>query len=128
MSFYINKKTIPSLLILWFLCLGFFGFSGCSSFQMPWQKQTMVSYQLTGEILKSSKEALVSRCGLGTLSERDCAEAKMAYNHAVELYKMMGDTALVALDSEDQSIYRSMAEQLTEILKVVDLYIKKEAP
>ena len=113
MNFYINNKkfTCFFLFVLWSLSLCSLG---CSS--MPWQKQTLVSYQVMGETLKSSKVVLIELCLNGTLSEKDCSEARDAYNQAVDVYKVLGNQAIIAMDIGSDTIYKSMARHLMALL------------
>lgn len=113
-NFYINNKTLTCffLLMLWSLSLSSLGCSSTAS----WQKQTMMSYQAAGEVLNASKPILKSLCADGTLSGDECAKAKKAYNDAVSLYKLLGTTAVMAIDTDNEGSYERMQAQLMELL------------
>lgn len=112
-SFYINNKNLTCffLLILWCLCLGSLG---CGS--MSWQKRTMISYEAAGEVLQASQPILRAMCEDGTLSPEDCIAARKTYNDAVEIYKIMGNAAIIAMDTGEQSVYKDLNIRLMEIL------------
>ena len=72
--------------------------SGCG-----WQKRTMTSYQAAGATLNKAKPILKAMIANGTLSAKEGEDAKQAYDDAVDIYKIMGTTAIVAIDVDDQS-------------------------
>lgn len=119
MNFYINTKkfTCFFLFVLWSLSLCSLG---CSS--MPWQKQTVISYQIMGETLQSSKTVLQELCLTGALSAEDCSTARTTYNQAVDIYKLLGNQALIAIDIGNDSVYKQLAAQLMQLLVILGEY------
>jgi hypothetical protein len=94
-----------------------FGVVGCGSFgSMPAEKQVVISYQAMGEVLESSKPALMAMCENGTFDESECKAAREAYNEAVAIYTFLGDAAIVAIDSGDLTGYRTVSERLILLL------------
>jgi hypothetical protein len=76
----------------------------------------MISYEAAGEVLKASLPILKAMCADGTLNADDCAAAKKAYDDAVGIYKLLGTTAIMAIDTGDPGSYNRMQAQLTELL------------
>ncbi len=93
---------------------------------MPWQKQAVISYQGMGAMLEQAKPALQAKCVAGSLNEEDCIAAREAYNNSVEIYKLLGNSVIIALDTDDDSIYKSMTQQLMILLTVINSFIEKE--
>ncbi len=111
MTNYYSKKITCFFLLTLLVVLGSLG---CSS--MSWQKRTVFSYDAAGEVLKASKAILKGMCIDGTLNAEDCAAAKKAYNDAVGIYKLLGTTAILAIDTGDPGSYNQMQAQLMELL------------
>lgn len=93
---------------------------------MPWEKKTMVSYQSAGEVLKSAQPTLKTLCADGTFTAEECLESKDAYNAAVSAYKIMGDAAIIAIDTGDQSSYVDLQKNLGKLLADLAKYTEKE--
>lgn len=113
-NFYINNKNLTCFFLLMLWCLPVLSSLGCGS--MSWQKRTMISYDAAGEVLNASKPILKTLCADGTLSGDECAEARDAYNDAVSLYKLLGTTAIMAIDTDNQGSYETMQDQLMVLL------------
>jgi hypothetical protein len=93
---------------------------------MPWQKQAIVSYQAAGAVLTQAREVLKGHCADGYLTPEQCGEARVAYDHAVDIYKLMGNQVIIALDVGEGSIYKALAEELALALEAVNAFIIKE--
>lgn len=117
-NYYFNKNIACVFVLM--LTVSLFSF-GCSSTK-SWQKRTMVSYQAAGEILNTSKPILMAMCADGTLGDADCKEARHAYNEAVSLYKLLGTTAVMAIDIDDPGSYETMQAQLRDLLTLLADY------
>jgi hypothetical protein len=79
----------------------------------------MISYEAAGEVLKTSLPILKAMCADGTLNAGECQDAKKAYDEAVGIYKLLGTTAILAIDTGDPGSYQRMQAQLTELLNQV---------
>lgn len=98
---YFNKNITCFFLLLMMVSLLS---PGCGS----WQKRTMTSYQATGATLNKAKPILKTLIANGTLSAKEGVDAKQAYDDAVDIYKIMGTTAIIAIDVDDQSAKMGM--------------------
>jgi hypothetical protein len=85
----------------------------------------MISYEAAGEVLKTSKATLKTMCDAGAITAEDCAVAREAYNDAVDIYKIMGNTAIIAMDTGDSSVYKDLQVQLMELLNKLAKYIER---
>jgi hypothetical protein len=121
LNFFINKIT-PSIFIMWFFCVCLLG---CGT--MPWQKQAMVTYQSAGEVLEESRTVLKRYCETGVLSDLECAEAKAVYDMAVDIYVLLGNQVLIALDIGDDSVYDQLLVELSLALEQVSAFVNKGA-
>ncbi len=106
---------------MWFLCV-----CGLGCGAMPWQKQAIISYQIAGATLQQSREVLKSHCADGVLTPEECDEAKEAYDTAVDIYNLLGNQVIIALDIGDDSIYKQLAAHLFEALEAVNKFVVKE--
>ena len=121
MNFFANTRVFPPLFVMWFLCVCALG---CGS--MPWQKQAIISYQTAGAVLTQSREVLKSHCADGVLDAEECGEAKEAYDFAVDIYKLMGNQVIIALDNSDDSIYKQLMKELSIALEALNKFVLKE--
>jgi hypothetical protein len=90
---------------------------------MSWQKKTVITYETIGVTLEEAKPALIALCADGILDKADCIAAREAYNQAVTAYRAMGVTAMIALDTGDDTQYRSIALELSELLTVLNRFL-----
>ena len=122
-NFYINNKKFTCFFLFMLLCLCLSSL-GCGSLNnMPAEKRVVVSYQATAEILRTSKATLKALCASGALDEEACIGAKRAYDEAVDIYKLLGNVAGLALDSGDDTAYQNMARRLMVLLDILNKYI-----
>ena len=119
-NFYINNKkfTCFFLFVLWSLSLSSLG---CGN--MSWQKRTVITYETIGATLEEAKPALQALCLNGVLDEGDCTAAREAYNQAVTAYKAMGVAAVIAIDTGDDTQYRNLAKELSELLIILNEFL-----
>jgi len=120
-NFYTNtgKPTCFFLFLLWsFLLLSSLG---CGS--MPWQIQTVVTYQSVGVMMEEAKISVETMCADGTLNTEDCAEATATYNKAVTVYKAMGVAIDSAIDTGSDLEYRSLALTLSKLLEILNQFL-----
>ncbi len=108
--------------MMWFLCACLLG---CGA--MSWQQKATLSYRVAGAVLTQSREVLKSHCADGLLTPEECTEAKEAYDTAVDIYKLLGNQVIIALDIGNDSIYKQLLVELSIALEVVDTFIKKGA-
>jgi hypothetical protein len=94
---------------------------GCSS--IPKQTQIVITYQSMGIALEEAKPAILALCASGVLNETDCAEAKAAYNQAVTIYKTLGTMSNIAIDTDDDTGFRSLALKLQSMLVVINKFL-----
>ncbi len=107
----------------WIISIMLFIFIGCGSFgSMPIEKQVVISYEVMGETLKTAKPTMIGLCASGDISAEDCVNARNAYNEAVTLYKMLGEMAIVAVDTGDGSNYQELSLQLMALLTTIQTY------
>ena len=118
----INQKNLPRFLLITLMCISLCSF-GCSS--MSAKKQTVLSYEVVGEVLKAAQPTLKSLCSNGILDAEECAEAKDAYNKAVDIYKIMGTVAIIAMDTGDQSAYQVLQVDLMELLTQISKFTER---
>jgi hypothetical protein len=96
---------------------------GCGSFSsMPVETQAVISYTSMGEVLNTAKPILQNLCNNGTLSIEDCEAAQIAYNEAVKVYHELAEVGKAVVDSGDDLEYRTMAQQLLDLLAVIQTY------
>jgi hypothetical protein len=123
-NFYINNKkfTCFFLFVLWSLFV--FSSLGCGSIQ----KRTVVTYESIGVTLETAKPTLIALCAGGVLDEGDCIAAREAFNQAVTAYKAMGVAAAIAVDTGDDTQYRDLAMELSELFVILNKYLAASQP
>jgi hypothetical protein len=90
---------------------------------MSWQKRTVITYETIGVTLEEAKPALIVLCADGILDKADCIAAREAYNQAVTVYKTLGVAAMIAIDTGDDTQYRTLALELSELLTVLNRFL-----
>ncbi len=116
MNFITRDRIVLAIILLVFLV-------GCGSFRsMPPEKQVLLSYEVMGETIQTAKPILITLCDTGELSPEDCIEARAAYNNAVTVYYLLGETAKIAIDTGDNTDYQGMAAQLMTLLTMIQTY------
>ena len=101
-------------------------FAGCSAFKnAPVEKQVLMSYDIMTSTLNTAKTILTTRRNNGTMNEKDYQEAKSAFNSAVDIHNILGNTALLVIDNGQGEIYNSLALELMNLLTVIDNIINK---
>jgi hypothetical protein len=90
---------------------------------MSWQKRTVITYETIGVTLEEAKPVLIVLCAEGILDKADCIAAREAYNQAVTAYGAMGVAAMIAFDTGDDTQYRNLAKELSELLIVLNRFL-----
>jgi len=102
-----------------------FSFTGCGTLQdMPRETKVVLTYESMGAVIGTALPTLQELCKTGAMSAEDCIEAKDLYNEAVSIYKFLGDGAIIAVDTGDESSYKIMAAKLMELLAQIQAYGK----
>lgn len=118
-----TNKLITAACLSVILAIFMFGLIGCGTLQdMPTETKVTVTYESMGAVLETALPTLQALCDNGTMNADDCAEAKKAYNEAVAIYKFLGDVAVVAVDTGDDSSYKMMAARLMKLLTQIQAY------
>ncbi len=118
-----EKKTVTVtyfFIIMAVLAFSAVGCVGCKS--RPMETKVVLTYSSMGAVIESALPTLKKLCEAKTLSDEECAEAKKAYNEAVAIYKFLGDVAIVAVDTGDDSSYKTMATRLMGLLSQLQSY------
>ncbi len=121
----LNIMSRPYFVIIVFILLFgcFIGEFGCAGLRgLPTETKVLMSYEGMGVVLQTSKPVMMALCADGTIKPDDCVEARKAYNEAVSIYKFLGDIALIAIDTGDDSGYRMMTTRLMDLLIKIQNY------
>jgi hypothetical protein len=114
------------IIVLMCAAILLFNVFGCAGFRdLPTETKVVMSYEGMGAVLETSKPILQAFCQDGTINPGDCIEARKAYNEAVSIYKFLGDIALVAIDTGDDSSYTMMVGRLMDLLIKIQEYTGK---
>jgi hypothetical protein len=118
-----EKSLITAACLSIIAVIVLFGLLGCGAFRdMPTETKVVMSYEGMGAVLQTSKPILQAFCQDGTINPADCIEARKAYNEAVSIYKFLGDIALVAIDTGNDSSYQMMTTRLMDLLVKIQGY------
>lgn len=93
---------------------------------MPWQKQTMVTYQTIGATLEAMKGGLQARNKDADITPEDRRKMTDTYNKAVSIYKAMYDVAVFAIDTGNREEYLTMKEDVLAMINTLETFIGED--
>lgn len=118
-----EKNLITAACLSIILAVVMFGLIGCGTLQdIPTETKVVLTYESMGAVLETALPALQGLCSTGAMSAEDCIEAKKAYNEAVAIYKFLGEAAILAVDTGDDSSFKMMAARLMKLLNQIQAY------
>jgi len=118
-----EKKLITLACLSVIMAVLTFGLIGCGTLaDIPTETKVVLAYESMGAVLETALPALQGLCGTGAMSAEDCIEAKKVYNEAVSIYKFLGDVAIVAVDTGEDSSFKMMSARLMKLLNQLQAY------